>query len=174
MVRVSSIDPLPQIRYRTYVLADPRLKFCPKCARVLAATAFNRASGGGLQGYCRECQSAWYREHRAQHIANVSANTARYRGRNSAFILEYLRTHPCVDCGESDPTVLEFDHVRGKTQAISTLRWRSASLELIQAEVERCDVRCVNCHFRRTAAQFGWRKSRSEDGLAPGLFEMRN
>ncbi|HYK97521.1 MAG TPA: hypothetical protein VEU77_03920 [Candidatus Acidoferrales bacterium] len=127
----------------------------------------------GLQGYCRECQRAWYLEHRAQHLTNVRANTERYRERNAAVVLEYLAAHPCVDCGESDPFVLEFDHVRDKTSTVSRLRWGSAPLEKILREIERCEVRCVNCHMRRTATQFGWRKGR-ELALDAGLFEMRN
>lgn len=140
---------------------------------MLPATAFNRSSEFAFQGYCRECQSAWYRDHRTQHIANVNGNTARYRERNTTFILAYLSTHPCVDCGESDPVVLEFGHVRAKTGLISRMR-RFSSLELISAELERCDVRCVNCHMRRTARQFNWRKSRWEDWLGPGLFDLPN
>ena len=146
---------------------------CGRCNRLLPASSFNRSSEKGLQFYCRECQSTWYREHRSQHMANVSANSARYLERNIAFVAEYLRTHPCVDCGESDPMVLEFDHVRGKTDMISRMK-RNKSLELIAIELERCEVRCVNCHIRRTAQQFGWRKARQGDDRDPGLFEMRH
>ena len=114
----------------------------------------------GRQGYCRECQSAWYRDHRTAHIANVNANSRRYRARNAGFVLEFLATHPCVDCGETDVTVLEFDHRGDKTSTVSALKWGSATLEEIAVEISRCDVRCVNCHFRKTAEQFGWRKAR--------------
>jgi hypothetical protein len=35
----------------------------------------------------------------------------KYRIRNALVMREYLMSHNCVDCGESDVRVLEFDHV---------------------------------------------------------------
>lgn len=98
-----------------------------------------------------------------EHIANVNANTDRYRQRNTAFVLDYLKTHPCVDCGESDPVVLEFDHVGAKDRAVSQLKWSGATATRIMTEISNCEVRCVNCHMKRTASQFGWRKARDVD-----------
>jgi hypothetical protein len=73
-------------------------------------------------------------------------------------VIEYLRSHPCVDCGETDPVVLDFDHVDRFTKRWDIagrigygLAWRT-----IQAEIAKCVVRCANCHRRRTARQFGW------------------
>lgn len=69
----------------------------------------------------------------------------------------FLISNPCVDCGETDPVVLQFDHVRGeKDRAISELIARGSSLEKIFAEIEKCDVRCANCHLRKTAIDQGW------------------
>lgn len=74
---------------------------------------------------------------------------------NRAFLLEHLRSHPCVDCGEDDVAVLEFDHVRGAKE-----RNISAMMELsprrVRAEVDKCEVRCGNCHRRRTAIEKNW------------------
>jgi len=53
-------------------------------------------------------------------------------GRRRTYVTEYLRTHPCVDCGESDPMVLTFDHVRGKkTMDIAELIHRAYLVEVI-------------------------------------------
>jgi hypothetical protein len=32
----------------------------------------------------------------------------------------------------------------------------AVSLIRLQAEIAKCDVRCANCHRRRTAASLGW------------------
>lgn len=75
--------------------------------------------------------------------------------RNKQALLAYLLNHPCVDCGEADPVVLEFDHQRDKSANVSDLlRW-GASLKNIMAETAKCDVRCANCHRRATAKTFG-------------------
>lgn len=69
--------------------------------------------------------------------------------RNIWYVLSYLAAHPCVDCGEDDPVVLEFDHVQtDKVASISDLVHKGYKLELIVAEIEKCEVRCANCHRR--------------------------
>jgi len=46
--------------------------------------------------------------------------------------------------------VLEFDHVRGvKIWEISRMRVRASERALL-SEIEKCDVRCANCHRRKT------------------------
>ena len=77
---------------------------------------------------------------------------------------EFLIEQACVDCGEADPIVLEFDHVRGtKQDNVSTLIGRAFSWKRILEEVAKCEVRCANCHRRKTAAQF-WSRKRSTGG----------
>lgn len=74
------------------------------------------------------------------------------------WLLAFLRSHPCVDCGESDFVVLDLDHRGGKKLAVSKMMGRAYALPTIIAEVEKCDVRCANCHRRRSAHQLGtWR-----------------
>lgn len=69
-------------------------------------------------------------------------------------ILAYIRKvkeAPCVDCGiQLPPEVMELDHVRG-TKAFGLtyvlVKWKS--LEEVEEEVAKCDLRCPNCHRMR-------------------------
>jgi hypothetical protein len=81
----------------------------------------NRALGK-RQSWCRPCDAVykreWYAKNRELHGAKVRASNRRTLRENQARAWMYLSGHPCVDCGESDPLVLEFDHLRDKRQTI--------------------------------------------------------
>lgn len=76
-----------------------------------------------------------------------------------SFVIEYLKEHPCVICGEKDIVVLVFDHLRDKKKMISTLIKWGYSVETIKKEIEKCRVLCANCHCRVTCAQQSWKKA---------------
>ena len=66
-------------------------------------------------------------------------------------MMDFYKTNPCVDCGETDPRVLDFDHVSIKKHNISTLLKKEYSWETILEEAKNCEVRCANCHRIKTA-----------------------
>ena len=74
-------------------------------------------------------------------------------------MMAYLLAHPCVDCGRANPVMLDFDHrdPSEKKGNVSELAMRKP-WRLVLVEIAKCDVRCANCHLRRTAIQFGWKK----------------
>ena len=80
-----------------------------------------------------------------------------YRYRKGKAVHEYLLIHPCVDCGEADPIVLDFDHVRGEKKAnVKRMLAGTYSLKRVFDEIAKCDVRCANCHRRATAQRGGF------------------
>ena len=69
------------------------------------------------------------------------------RKRNRKYIYEVKSQSHCVDCGERNPVVLDFDHVRGnKTGAIADMVNQSYCIESLRKEIDKCEVRCSNCH----------------------------
>ena len=76
------------------------------------------------------------------------SRAARRRARR--FVRRFLSRSRCVDCGENDPRLLDFDHVRGKKRRkISLMVSKGYSLDAIAHEIAKCEVRCVRCHRMR-------------------------
>ncbi len=130
---------------------------CRVCKRPkrLRCFAFRNQKLGTRQHVCRPCQrglsAAWYRSNRRRHYLNVKRNARKIIKENQLRILQYLLKHPCVDCPETDPVVLEFDHVRGvKKLAVSSMVRHGASWPTLLKEIAKCEVRCANCHRKRT------------------------
>ncbi len=88
----------------------------------------------------------------SQSQARKNADKA-YRIRNYKYIWAYKSTHSCIDCGESDPVVLDFHHRDPNTKKRSLAGMRSRSIEMIQKEIDKCDILCANCHRRRHAQE---------------------
>ena len=139
-------------------------KRCSKCLETKAEDNFRwRYRVRGIRtSWCKPCYSAYERDKwKGSSDRRSSSKTMRHqrRDRNREFVWEYLRTHPCLDCGERDPIVLEFDHRDPSQKAahVSDLI-KGNSLAVISLEIEKCDVVCANCHRKRTANQFGWNK----------------
>lgn len=64
---------------------------------------------------------------------------------------EYLSDKCCLDCGEDDPIVLDFDHVRGtKVANVGDMVWRPYNWNKVVEEIAKCEIVCANCHRRRT------------------------
>lgn len=124
---------------------------------------------------CKTCRSeyhrSWYAKNAENRKSQVSTwNKANHRTKKDK-VLAYLMDHPCVDCGETDPVVLEFDHVdpSTKTGTVSNLIRQHQPWSRVEAEILKCDVRCANCHRRRTSIQFGWLKGGGANDTDQGL-----
>ena len=79
-------------------------------------------------------------------------------------LLEYLSSKKCIDCGESDPIVLDFDHIEPKNKFKPVSRMLSGhwSWESLTKEIAKCEIRCANCHRRKTyIEQGGFGKTKS-------------
>ena len=88
----------------------------------------------------------------------------RHRVKIRQKMLNFLSAKECCDCGERDPVVLDFDHrdQKGKFKPVSKLMSGHWSWESIEFEINKCDIRCANCHRRKTYAQLGcWGKTKS-------------
>ena len=143
-------------------------KACSQCKEILpfSSFAYKNKTKGKLTAHCRACQKKYARKHYSENTEKIKKRAytqkKQARQRNKEYIFQYLLAHPCVDCGESDPIVLEFDHQDPSVKScnIGDAAHRAHSVEKLKSEIEKCDVRCANCHKRKTAKQFNWWKHR--------------
>lgn len=140
-------------------------KTCITCGKTKPEKEFDLKSkeSSKRRSKCKSCQLEYQRQHYKKNKDVYKQNSKKQREKNKAInyenLMVYLKDHPCVDCGENDPVVLTFDHVKGEKKdhvgrMLSTRCWKQ-----VEKEIAKCVVRCANCHMRKTAKQRGWRKS---------------
>ena len=107
-------------------------------------------------------QSICAKRHYEKHMVAMKARAIAWKQENGhlckKYVYNYLIEHPCVDCGESDPVVLEFDH-KDRSQKrfdVSLASSGSYGLESVKIEIQKCEIRCANCHRKKTYRESGW------------------
>ncbi len=140
-------------------------KICSKCKllKPIGEYNFKDKSKGTYQCQCKSCTrnniKNHYTNNKQYYLDKTRKRNSELRKVINEYILNYLKNHKCIDCGESDPIVLEFDH-RDRTQKdmhVSSFL-KARMLDKVKSEIEKCDVRCANCHRKKTARQFNWSK----------------
>lgn len=139
------------------------MKTCTFCKEEKPLSLFskNKTKKDGLQNKCKPCSAAKLREYYAadpkQHYEGTTKRKRKLITQARDFLVDYLRKNPCVDCGNADIRVLEFDHRPGveRVNGVAVLAGRGYALDVIKAEIEKCDVRCRNCHTIKTYERRG-------------------
>jgi hypothetical protein len=142
------------------MVARPQTQKCYRCGEVKPIDEFSwrRKAKGQRDSFCRPCRAAYGRVHyeanRQRYIDQAAIVKRRLRLDRTRYLISFFEANPCIDCGETDPVVLEFDHLADKAFAIGSEltrhRWQT-----ILDEIEKCEVVCANCHRRRTARRKG-------------------
>ncbi len=130
-------------------------RICTKCGLEKDISEFSWSIRGVKRhSRCKKChaeeQLEYYERNKEKELEYKWDRQQRKRDEARVFVEEYKSTHPCVDCGKSDTRFLTFDHVRGvKKKAISDMVNLGYTIEAIQAELLKCEVRCLECHHLR-------------------------
>ena len=127
------------------------MKTCSTCKSEKPLDQFNnkKTAKDGKHSCCKTCSRATGQRHYRKNKGYYLEKNKKLNQTNRERIWAFLKTKACVDCEESDPLILEFDHLRDKKYNVADMI-RNASWELILTEIAKCDVVCANCHKRRT------------------------
>ena len=91
------------------------------------------------------------------HVGKDGTEKERVKGQFSRkyikqFIRNYKESHPCVDCNEyKDYYVMQFDHLPQYVKCfnISNFYDYTGDVQVVIAEMKKCDLVCGNCHTVR-------------------------
>lgn len=160
-------------------MSSTNSKTCKTCAEPLGSDQFYRSKGAsdGLSSSCKECSRAAAKRRRQENPEYYTEwkernpdyhkewkrrdrelkRTQKFKAR--PILMQVLLMNPCVDCGENDPLVLEFDHLRDKHHNVGAMFKKCKYWRIdLWHEIDKCEVVCANCHKRRTAKQCNsWR-----------------
>ena len=145
---------------------DTRMQICKSCNKNKPIIEYHwrkdTKSNGGYRYVCKKCACERAGESYQRNKEKVKARCAKAAKERilerRKYIYNYLKSHPCVECGENDPRCLDFDHINpeNKDLEISRAIWNNWSMKRLINEIEKCQILCSNCHRKRTAEQMGW------------------
>jgi len=103
------------------------------------------------RAYNKAYQKKHYAENKEYYKKKALEHNKSQRAWNRSFVSRVKGILGCFDCGESNPIILEFDHVRGaKSGNIADMVNNAYGIDAIKKEIRKCRVRCANCHRIKT------------------------
>lgn len=142
-------------------------KICRKCETELNLCEFyfRNKKENIRHDICKMCakknsiDKKYYNNNKEEYLAKTKIRQEALLNENRIKLLEYQQLNPCVDCGNDNPIVLEFDHLIQEEKTINiSLMLRDYKWDKIKKEIDKCEVVCANCHRIRTAKQLNWWK----------------
>ena len=95
-----------------------------------------------------EYKHKWYLENIVESKKRAYLYQIVARRRNFDLVNKIKIERGCKDCGLKDPRCLDFDHLPGYTKknTITALSNMGLSIKSLMEEINKCEVRCANCH----------------------------
>ena len=88
-----------------------------------------------------------YEANKEKVKARSRKRNIKQRDINKEYVQKVKTKSGCVDCGETNHIVLDFDHITDdKYKNVSDMVFEYYSIDAIQKEIDKCEVRCSNCH----------------------------
>lgn len=128
----------------TYAICEKTVfgfQLCSRCLNYKEKSDFEHQNRHGI-AKCFTC-----REYLAP-VANLSNPGNVKRRKLVEFYISLKKGQKCIDCGNAEYKVLEFDH-RNPKEKLKQVK-EMTTIETMKSEAAKCDLRCVNCHQIKT------------------------
>ena len=131
-------------------VCPPGQRYCKGCGHVKPEDQF-KSSHCRRQKLTRRCQTC------RQILARAQINPTTKYGKCRARWVEWKENNPCVVCGESDPQLIEADHLRDKVHRCSHDRYWAGhgGVPALEKELKKCQSLCCWCHRLKSDRERG-------------------
>lgn len=140
---------------------------CKQCGKEkeekLFATFRSRSGELRRRSVCWECRgeyaeenrerlTKWRKEYNKTNRSKKAERDALRRAEGKAYVDQIKTSNSCADCGgKFHPVAMDFDHGSSpKNRSVAQLVSGAYKLDLIKAEIAKCELVCANCHRVRT------------------------
>jgi hypothetical protein len=126
----------------------PESQLCIGCYHLYPTEDFVTDIKQKNGNYCKECRARTFE--RQDVVADK--------------LLEMKQNSKCVDCGETNIKLLEYDHINPEEKYCNVGNCRS--IKKLESESSICQVRCIICHIRRSKQQFSYKLNETKPGYS--------
>lgn len=138
-------------------------RICKSCYKEKPLSEYHQRkdvkTNGGYRYICKDCacerSKENYNNNKEKRIKRCAELTKLRIKQRREYVFLYLLTHCCVNCGENNPLVLEFDHINREEKNLNISRavYNNWSWDRLKKEIEKCQVLCANCHRKKTSKE---------------------
>lgn len=126
-------------KLKEYQKNNPNARQCSRCGKYQNKLNFSKKRNVRLK-VCKKCTD----------------KNQDYMNKLSDYAHELkLDKGSCVDCGENNPLLLQFDHIHETTKKCGVTACKSK--KLMKEEADKCEMRCIICHTRKSKKQMKWK-----------------
>lgn len=151
------------------------VKTCSKCKTEKNISSFRKKTPTTYRSWCIDCKREYDRQWKQDLFAKDEnalkvhlERNAKQREVKTKILKDYLSTHPCLKCGETNVNVLDFDHRNPEEKDLSVVELINRSTDRMINKISKCDILCGNCHRHKTQHQFNtWKAKHCEDEKCP-------
>ena len=143
-------------KYDATPVCPPGQRYCGKCGHIQPEDQF-KSRHPRRQTLTKKCQTC------RQSNARSNSNPTTTKGKCKARWEEWKKNNPCVVCGETDPQLIEADHLHDKVHACSHDRYWACNggVPALESELTKCQSLCCWCHRLKTKRERGTQKQKS-------------
>lgn len=127
------------------------MKVCSKCniEKDINDFAYKNKSKNIRHSRCRKCQSESDKQlylNNSIRREKIRTNTNLAIKKAKIFVRRVKQRFGCKNCGDKRYYVLDFHHLHGKDNEISTLSRQGVTIQRLKDEIRKCTILCSNCH----------------------------